>query len=219
MAHYVADLIQRAECAAGDEKRLAEKNCFDAILALWRHRAELPNGKRPFEDIEPVIRAIESLDPDHDAPRYFRSARRAAGDRKEISEAEAWLEMVDGLDYSAKVLIGYCLAQAAREAADKCEEWVKLAEATGADDGVSEVVIRFVSSAADLDEKPDVNAEARRQLEGRLKRLEGFTNLAEGLASKWRQQLRPPSPRRSGAKRERQSDSKRLLKRPKPDRA
>jgi hypothetical protein len=97
--------------------------------------------------------------------------------------------MVDGLDYSAKVLIGYCLAQAARAAADKSKEWVKLAEAAGADDGASEIVIRFVSSAADLDEEPDIDAQARRQLEGRLSRLEGFTQLVEGLASQWRQQL------------------------------
>lgn len=39
------------------------------------HRAAFPNGKRPFEDLEPVMRAIESLDPEDDTPRYFRSAR------------------------------------------------------------------------------------------------------------------------------------------------
>src|SRR6266436_3211912 len=56
MAHHIADLMLEAKSATGKEKELAEKNCFEAILALWKHRAELPNGKRPFEDLEPVIR-------------------------------------------------------------------------------------------------------------------------------------------------------------------
>lgn len=194
MAHHIADLIAKAESATGDEKRSAEKNCFDAILALWHHRAELPNGKRPFEELEPVVRAIESLDPDDDTPRYFRSARMPAGDKKE--EAEAWLKMVDGLDYSAKILIGHCLAEAARTAVDRSKEWVKLAEAAGTNRGVPEIVVRFVSCAADIDEKPDPDGDMRRKLEDRLSRLEGFTKLADGLASELRQRLQAHSPER-----------------------
>lgn len=190
MAHYVAELITKAENATGEEKRFAERICFDAILALWNHRAELPNGKRPFEELEPILRVIESLDPDNDIPRYLRSARVPLGSKAEESEAETWLKAVDGLDYSAKVLIGYCLGQAARAAADKSKEWVKLAEAAGASNGVSEIVIRFISSPADLEEEADTDEGARRQLEERLERLEDFTRIAEGLASKWREQLR-----------------------------
>jgi len=189
IAHYIADLITKAETASGEEKRSAEVKCFDAILMLWRHRAELPKGKRPFEELEPVVRAIKSLDPDDDTPRYFRSVRTQMGDKKEESEADAWLEMVDGLNYSAKILIGYCLSQAARAAADKSKEWVKLAEAAESNDDMVEIVIRFVSSAEDLDVKPDFTEEVRRQVNGRLKRLESFILLAEGLASKWREEL------------------------------
>jgi hypothetical protein len=46
MVHYIADLIVKAENATCEEKSLAEKNCFEAIMVLWKHRAELPNGKR-----------------------------------------------------------------------------------------------------------------------------------------------------------------------------
>lgn len=181
MAHHIADLIISAENATGEEKDLAEKNCFEAILVLWKHRAELPNGKRPFEDLEPVVRAIESLDPDSDTPRYFRSARGPKGEVKEQSEADTWLAMVDGLDYSAKVLIGYCLSEAALAAVDKSKEWVKLAEAAKTEDGAPEIVIRFVSSNADLGKDPGPNAEVRRRLQDRLGRLEGFIKLAESV--------------------------------------
>ncbi len=189
MAHYIADLIVNAESSTGEEKRSVERVCFNSILALWSHRAELPNGKRPFEELEPVVRAVESLDPEDDTPRYYRSARTSAGDTEENCESETWLKMVDGLDYSAKVLIGFCLSQAARAAADKSREWIKLAEAAGANDGALEIVIRFVSSTADLNEKPDIDAEARRELEERLTRLEGYNQLADRLAKQWRQQL------------------------------
>lgn len=200
MAHYLAELITKSETATGEEKHSAQKKCFDAILALWSHRSEMPNGKRPFEELEPVARAIESLTPDDDTPRYFRAARPSTADIGGESDAEVWLKIVDGLDYSAKVLIRHCLAEAARASIDKSQEWVKLAEAAGAADGATEVVVRFVLSASDLDDQPDPDGEAHRQLEDRIGRLEGFTKLAEGLATEWRLQLQAHSPKRRPAK-------------------
>lgn len=198
MAHYTADLIAKAESATGEEKQLAEKKCFEAILALWKHRAELPNGKRPFEELEPVIRAIESLDPEDDTPRYFRSARAPKTDGEEKSEADSWLDMVSGLDYSAKILIGYCLTEAAHAAVDKSKEWVKLAEAAGAEDGVPEIAIRFVSSSADLGKEPDPNADVRRLLQDLIKRLDGFTKSAEAVARDLRARLEALPPSKEG---------------------
>jgi len=183
MAHYIADLIVEAENATGEDKSLAEKNCFNAIMMLWRHRAELPNGKRPFENLEPVIRAIESLDPENETPRYFRSARRPNDEDMEQSEADSWLAMVDGLDYSAKVLIGYCLSQAARATEGKSMEWVKLADAAEVEQGVPEIVIHFISSNTDFGKDLDPNADVRQRLEDRVQRLEGFIELAESVVS------------------------------------
>ena len=189
MAHHIAGLIAQAESAKGEAKPSAEKACFEAIMALWKHRAELPDGKRPFQDLDSVVRAIESLDPDDDKPRYFGSARPSKGEDAEKSSAEIWLDRVAGLDYSAKVLIGYCLAEAASASLDKSKEWVKLAEAAGAADGISEIVIRFVSTKADLGRESDVHGGMRRQLQDRLKRLEGFTKLAEMLADHLQERL------------------------------
>jgi len=189
MAHYIADLIVEAENATGEDKSLAEKNCFNAIMMLWRHRAELPNGKRPFENLEPVIRAIESLDPENETPRYFRSARRPNDEDMEQSEADSWLAMVDGLDYSAKVLIGYCLSQAARATEGKSMEWFKLADAAEVEQGVPEIVIRFISSNTDFGKDLDSNADVRQRLEDRVQRLEGFIKLADSVVSDLKVQL------------------------------
>jgi hypothetical protein len=195
MAHYIADLIAKVENSTGEEKQSAEKNCFDAILGLWKHHAELPDGKRPFEDLEPVVRAIESLDPEDDAPRYFRTARPPADEGREKSETESWLEMVRGLDYSSKVLIGCCLAEAARTAVDKSKEWVKLAEAAGEADGVHEIVVRRLLRSTSLGKEPDPDAETRRMLKDRIKRLDDFIKMAEAVADDFRGRLEalPPS--------------------------
>jgi hypothetical protein len=99
MAHYIADLMAKAKNATADEKGPAEKNCLEAILALWKHRAEMPNAKRPFEETESIVRAIQSLDPDEATPRYFRSVLQLEreGEGKEKSEAETWLDMATRL--------------------------------------------------------------------------------------------------------------------------
>jgi hypothetical protein len=180
MAHHLAELITRAENETGSAKVAAQKECFDAILALWRHRSELPRGKRPFEQLEPVIRAVESLDPEDDTPRYFRTPRPPKGEAAETSDQEKWLRIAEGLDYSAKVLIGFCLAEAARDALDESKEWVRLAKEIG-DGGVPEIIIRLVSSSVDLDKAPDPNAAQRKFLAGRMKRLRGFIGIAESF--------------------------------------
>jgi hypothetical protein len=181
MAHFVAQLMAKAEIATGENKAAAEKECWDAILTLWRHRGELPNGKRPYEQLEPVMRAVESLDPDDSTPRYYRSVRAPKGEDEEESASEFWLKMVNGLDYSAKLLIAYCLTQAASAAIDKSKEWVKLAQEAGAKDEVPEILISFVSDSSDLGKEPDPNSEARRRLQDRIKRLEVFSTLAVTL--------------------------------------
>lgn len=62
MAHYIAELIHSAETADTEDRSEKLSRCASAILDLWEHRSELPNGKRPFEDVEPILRALQSLD-------------------------------------------------------------------------------------------------------------------------------------------------------------
>lgn len=195
MAHHLSDLILRAETAVGNEKRTAQSEAFDAILAIWRHRSELPDGKRPFEDLEPIIRAVESLDPEDRTPRYFRPARPPRGEAGTTPEQEKWLETVEGLDYSAKVLIGYCLEEAAGAAVDKAQEWVKQAEGIS-DAGAPEIAIRVVSSPWDLEKEPDPNAKQRKLLSDRVKRLRAFIGVAESVAEVLSERLAglPPAP-------------------------
>ena len=198
MAHYIAELIDAVENVPPDERAASKKRCFDAILELWSYRAELPNGKRPFEDLEPIIRALEGLDPDDEKPRYFRSVRSAIVETDEEPQTRPLIEFVCSIDSTARILIGDALAEAARSSIDKSKEWVALLEKAEIDVGVIDSVIQFVLSKADKEMKPDLNGLERELLQNRIKRLEIFTTMATTVRDSLRTRLETlPSPQES----------------------
>jgi hypothetical protein len=190
MAHYIAELIEDAERAGPDERPAKLAACATAIIDLWNHRSRLPDGKRPFEQIEPIMRAIESLEPGDDTPQYLRSVRSGMERAGEDGEAAKWLDAADGLDYSARILIRYCLSLAAENALEKSREWVALAQAAGLGSEAEALVIRFVSREADVPDLDRIKEVARKQIEDRLKRLDGFEKIAALLASSLRRDLK-----------------------------
>ena len=175
MAHYLAELMDAAANAPQEERAAARKRCCDAILDLWSHRAELPDGKRPFEDIEPVVRALESLDPESNAPRYFHHVRDTIVERDEDRETQSLLEFVCNIDATARILIAHALADAARSAIDKSRSWVAMAEAAATDPGVIAVVIRFVSD--EWSSEPSTGKNERDRLQDRIDKLETFVEM------------------------------------------
>jgi len=190
MAHYIAELIEEAETAKVEERPAKFAKCADAILKLWERRHQLPNGKRPFEDLEPILRALESLDPTDDTPRYFRSPRMAVDETEQNAETRKWLELADGLDYTAKILIHYCLTQAAQTGLDRSKDWVVLAENAGLEEGIDLPVIRIITDESDLTKASEPDDIARKLLEDRINRLDGFKKMADALASDLRRQLK-----------------------------
>jgi hypothetical protein len=193
MAHYIAELIQAAETATAEERPAKLKQCADGILDFWKYRFELPSGKRPFEDFETILKALESLDPSEDRRRYFRAARLEVDVAEEHTATRKWLETADGLDYSARVLIRYCLARAAESVLDKSRERVALAEAAGIADPLEFPVIRFVAAESDLLNAAEPDDTERKTIEDRIKRLETFTRMAADLAADLRRQLEKAS--------------------------
>jgi len=189
MAHYIAELIEGAETGTEADRPDKLAKCSETILALWQHRYELPNGKRPFEEFEPIFRAIESLDPDNDTPRYFRSVRNASDKADVNAESKKWLELAEGLDYSAKMLIRYCLEQASQDALNKSQEWVRLAELAGLEDGIEFPVIRLITAENELANESETDERAQKLLEDRINRLSAFKEMADSLASDMRRKL------------------------------
>lgn len=190
MAHYVAELMHAAEAATGEERRAQMAACAGAILDLWNHRARLPNGRRPFEELEPMLRTLESLDLNADALRYYRSQPETIEENAQSPGARQWIRMAKGLDYSARVLIRHCLACAAESALDKSGKWVELAEAAGADQGVELPVVRFVTSEIDLLQADDPDEKQRRAIEDRIARLGDFQRMIPQVLAHFRDRLK-----------------------------
>ena len=175
MAHYVAEFMDAAANGPKEGRAAARERCFDAILSLWRHRAELPDGKRPFEDMEPIIRAMESLDPESTAARYFHPAREEIVEGDEDRETQSLLELVRSIDSTARILIAHALGDAARSAVDKSRSWVAMAEAIETDPGVVGLVIRVASD--DWSSDPSTAGNERDRLQNRIDRLERFMEM------------------------------------------
>ncbi len=189
MAHYVAELIHGAETAKEEDKDEKRSQCASAILELWDHHSTMPRGRRPFQDFEAILRALESLDPKNAESRYYWSVRNEAAKEQKNTESAAWLEIADGVDHTARLLIRFCLAGAARDAADKSMEWVTLAEAAGKTDVDYLPIIRVISNEVALTDEEVANDEDRKEIEARIERLENFANLAEKLSDRLRAKL------------------------------
>lgn len=189
MAHYVAELIHDAESAKIEDRPAKLTKCSDAILGLWDRRRLLPDGRRPFEDLEPILRTLKSLDPTDDTPRYFRYVRTNVDETKEDTETNKWLKTSDCLDYSAKLLIRFCLAQAAQAAIEKSRNWVTLAETAGAEKGIDLQVIRFITDENNLMTSKEPNDSEQKMVKDRIEQLCNFKKIAEVLMADLQRQL------------------------------
>ena len=191
MAHYIAEKIEDAETATDEARDRKMSECRDAILRLWAHRSELPNGKRPFEDFEPIFRVIESLDPDDSTSRYFSQIRLTADENDGGAQTTQWLKTASELDYAARILIRYCLAMAARDAVDKSRDWVTLAEAIAEEENtdIDINIISLIMNDIDAMDSEISDDPAKAKIEDLLNKLETFTDFSSMLSSHFRQQL------------------------------
>jgi hypothetical protein len=183
MAHYIAELIQSAEATEGADRSEKLSRCANAILDLWKHRHVLPNGKRPFEEFEPILQTLETLDPNSDTPRYFRSARTAAAENDCDTETRQWLDLADRIDYSARILIRYCLGCAVDKAASRLNEWIELADEFASDEEIDVLLVRIINGEHELLNSPLPNELARKEIEDRIGRLEAFLLAVNALSS------------------------------------
>jgi len=190
MAHHFARLIVEAEEDRSDRQAERRAAAAEAILRLWEHCSLLPDGHRPFEDLEPAIRTMESLDPRASEPRYAEiwSPRQATGSGGE-SEAQKWLQAAISVDHAARTLLRVFLRQAAHTATDKSREWVRLAAEAGVGEEQLLPIVRFIVGRTGEDKEPDIEEENRKLALGEIEQLEAFAKTATTVAQALREQL------------------------------
>lgn len=179
LSHLLAERINDAETAPPELKGAAQQACVELILELWRHNACFPDKARPYADMDPILRAIESLDPERSEFRYARRARHAAGSASLPEDAQRWLKFASGVDNTARYLVEVALSQAVEASGSTASEWAQLVEAAAAEEGPTEVVIRFVAPSGDtIGKEPTQMARQKR-----LETLKTFIELAQSLAA------------------------------------
>lgn len=189
MAHYVAELMVRAEHAPPPELDEAQQLCARCILDLWAQARAFPTKRAAFESIDRVIEAMDSMHPDA-GPHYRNDLWRALDARANDgnSEVEKLLTTALGIDGAARSLIHYLLAHAAHEAGRDSAEWLELAQDLDEEDPLTELRIRIVRAGQDEAQLKNHRIE---QLEKRITQLGHFaaatqalqTTLVESLAA------------------------------------
>ena len=177
MAHYVAEKIELAKTADGDEKAAAQQACFDTILKLWEHRSHYQHDLRPFQNFEAIFKVIERLDPDSDTTYFHRS------DSSKVDEGvQEWLDLAMQIDRVARLWLSHVLQRASEEVTtDKVQHWLTLsADMPPTKD---RELIDLIAKVFDR-EKDGANSEETRRrlwLQARLEELDAMTIIHEEI--------------------------------------
>jgi len=172
MAHYIAEQLEAAESAVADEEKVEIKQrCFETILKLWQHRSAMPSGSRPFENFEPIFRALENLDPENKENYFFRFHNRDAALEPNVKQ---WLDIAQDIDQVSRIWLEYVFKQATLCASDKkTRDWLN--HSIGFEDEV--LVVNIIYPGEDSDEKK------RERIKSRIEKLKSFNAFNSRLIS------------------------------------
>lgn len=194
MAHYLAEKIHLAEVLPhSHEKAEAEKECCDLILKIWDHRSQIPRGRRPFENFEPILKVLESIDPDNREPFLHRMSehelKQLANNNPNYEAIKHYIESVVEIEKVARVWMENLLNQAALKVTDeKTKAWLEAASLIGlpADIHSIRIVYKNFNLLDDDDNTPLQNTD---RLENRIQQLEKFEKLSKLLMKTYKNEL------------------------------
>jgi len=178
MINYLAEQITLAENGSME----AKKNSMEVILKLWERRSTLPDGTRPFENFEPIFKALESLSPESHAPRYYHQTDSDKPD--ELGESEKWIEIAKGLDNTARTLITFMFEQAVVSSSSvETKEWIKTLAGI-MDSNEFELILKY-SAKKESDEIED----RIENLTNRINSLEAFESLNKSISQELKKEI------------------------------
>ena len=188
MAYYIAEQIENAENSTGRRKIEAEKDCFETILKLWQHRSSLPDGTRPFESFEPIFRILSRLDPENPRPYYYSSLNNRSskqdGPGDEHNEVQQWLDIAEGIDQVARILLEFVFHQAVKIATDeKTVSWLENAAGISNNEDLSIIIqLAYPVSENESEEITEKQVRAKQEgLEKKITKLDAFVDFSQLL--------------------------------------
>jgi len=214
MAHYVAKQITIAENASGAKKVKAEQRCFETILKIWEHRSFLPDGRRPFENFEPIFRALERLDPENPYPFYYSSPHVQSSKNKDATKAisndvQKWIDIALGVDYAARVLINFAFKQAATYAKDKKTiAWFEKAANLKVSDDLSAIDLLVYTYEDDKDEnvRTRLLKDLKNDLKSKIEKLDAFSKISRSIRTALVNELKKIATDSTGKSRSKKKD-------------
>jgi hypothetical protein len=121
MAHYVAELIHKAEhCTSEAEKKAAQRECCDLILKLWRERDYSPNHSKPLSELKPLIELLEVL---KEKDSYFPSLPSWMKSAETEATWSSFLKLVK--DNSSDIIKLCFYTSVSKETLKKEQAWIE----------------------------------------------------------------------------------------------
>jgi hypothetical protein len=128
MAHYIADLINRAEATPGADRDTLQRECAVEILRLWSHRHSFTNPERPMASYEPIYRTLARLDPDNSPWSFLRTFDRDTTPTADQLEINVLLKAALAIEGAARDAVRELIVSAAEVASQKEAKWLDLAK-------------------------------------------------------------------------------------------
>ncbi|WP_431946879.1 hypothetical protein [Micromonospora marina] len=158
MAHYIADLIDRAETADGPDRDTLQHECAAEIMRLWSHRHSFRDPQRPMASFEPVYRALARLDPDNPPWSFLRTFSPDTAPKADQLEINALLKAALEIEDAARDAVRELIASAAGVASHKEAKWIDLAKHIQDEESGLVGVLRRLRYAG-VDDAPDESAD------------------------------------------------------------
>lgn len=195
MAHYIAEQMVVIEHASAAEKAAAEERCFRTILSLWDHRASLPNGRRPFEEFDPIFRGLIELDPESRHSYYFRPPLPENEKRGHKPDSvQRLIDLIFGIDYTARALMRWALDEATRNALT--ERTKTFLEVTIPNSFKRDIELIGLLSPPVEEPRNIVHGPTGVVIKERLDKLEAFCELCARVRQSYQKQLGSSPPKR-----------------------
>lgn len=191
MAHYIAEQMECAKNAVDNSKVETEQKCFETILKLWGHRSSMPNGKRPFENFEPIFNVLENLDPENKRPFFYRiNPDSLEPEDINLNEEKLshFLDLAEGIDRVVRIWLENIFEQAARCANDE-QTKVWLENSIVSKGGHEASVISSLLPGSIFGEEKNHNERRRDSLNYRIKQLEAFDEFNKNLLAIYNKEL------------------------------
>jgi hypothetical protein len=175
MVQYLAEKMEAISSVHDEEKRAAQRECFETILLLWEYRAYFLDETRPFKNFESIFRALAHIDPNKSAPSYFKIDNHDNQPPREIAQA---IDLITTLDAATRIMISFFVRESMQHVTDQSSlEWLGAIRGIAKSDEVR-IVIRVTPDLDKRDTAQDQNEKRKKELTGHINRLEVFERLS-----------------------------------------